>query len=216
MTVGTIEELADIIVERGTGMSRCIVAIAGPPGVGKSKLSTQLFRKLQAGGHKPAIVPMDGFHLDNSTLRSRGLLDRKGAPATFDAEGFVALVADLRANTGPVLVPDFDREADRVRQTGLSVAQDRTFVLVEGNYLLLDSEPWTRLQNLFDVRVMLSADKDVLRNRLISRWLNLGFDQAGAEAKALGNDIPNASYVLAQSLPADIEYRSESEGGTSR
>lgn len=207
MIVRSVGELADIVLGKGAGKPRCIVAIAGPPGVGKSTVSSQLHRQLDAAGHSAAVVPMDGFHLDNETLRAKGLLARKGAPETFDAEGFVALVADLHANNGSVSVPEFDREADRVRSAALTVSPDCKFILVEGNYLLLDTEPWTGLQAHFDVRIMLSATMEELRERLISRWLTHGFQRADAEAKALGNDIPNAAYVLSHSLPADVEYR---------
>ena len=207
MIVTTIGDLTDHIIDQGNGKKRCIVAIAGPPGVGKSTLSRNLLGGLKGAGHSAAIVQMDGFHLDNATLRSSGLLEKKGAPETFDASGFVELVSALRTNAGPVSVPEFDRDADRVRSDAASVSPDCTFVLVEGNYLLLDSAPWSDLQQLFDCRIMMSADLDELRERLISRWLTHGFNRHDAEAKALGNDIPNAEHVLMHSLPADIEYR---------
>ena len=72
--------------------ARKLIAIAGPPGSGKSTVSAALFTALEAKGRAAAVVPMDGYHLDNTLLVQRGLLDRKGAPASFDAAGFVHLV----------------------------------------------------------------------------------------------------------------------------
>ena len=101
-SVGKIEQLA-------TGRDRLIVAISGPPGSGKSTLADYLAKRLRP---KSTVLPMDGFHLENGVLTQVGLLHRKGAPETFDAEGFVALVRSLRG-VGNIAYPTFDRGADQ-------------------------------------------------------------------------------------------------------
>ncbi|MEX3008459.1 hypothetical protein [Hoeflea sp. TYP-13] len=206
MIVRTISDLVTAVEDCEERNGRRLVAIAGPPGVGKSTLSSRLCRQLAAGGHRAAIVQMDGFHLDNATLDSLGLREKKGAPETFDAESFVETIEQLRSGSADVGVPEFDREADRVRSGSTVVDKDCQIVLVEGNYLLLDSQPWTRLQPLFDCRIFMTVGIGELRERLVSRWLAHGFDLHSAEAKALGNDIPNAERVLAHSSLADIVY----------
>src|SRR6478672_5590706 len=72
---------------------RVLVGLAGAPGAGKSTLATHL-ASLVPGS---AVVPMDGFHLADVELARRGLLERKGAPETFDAWGYAALLARLRS-----------------------------------------------------------------------------------------------------------------------
>ena len=156
MIAESIDTVGDAIVEAIAGRRRIVVGITGPPGAGKSTLSSSLHTRLNAVGHETAIVPMDGFHLDNTVLQQRGLLQRKGAPETFDADGFIALVETLHAGGASVVVPVFDREADRVRKATETVPEGCTIILVEGNYLLLDRTPWTRLAAFLDPTVFVT------------------------------------------------------------
>ncbi|WP_281859097.1 AAA family ATPase [Litoreibacter halocynthiae] len=176
---------------------RRLIAVAGPPASGKSTLAEQLADILPGA----AVVPMDGFHLDNDVLSERGLLGRKGAPQTFDAPGFVDLVEALRA---PVTLsyPTFDRSRDRVVPDGGEVKADRKTVIVEGNYLLLDSTPWDQLHKLWDVSIFLDVPLDVLRERLLQRWRDHGYSEAEALTKAELNDLPNAQVVIQSAVNA--------------
>jgi pantothenate kinase len=180
------------------------VALAGPPGAGKSTFSERLIEELDAAAPGTAVlVPMDGYHLDNAVLSTRGLLARKGAPETFDAAGFVADLGRIRAGE-EVAVPIFDRVLDRARTAGRVVEASHRLVLVEGNYLLLDLPPWTLLENMFDRTVFLFVPEPELRRRLIDRWLQHGLDSVAAIAKAEGNDLANARLVLQYSREADV------------
>jgi pantothenate kinase len=197
-----LSHLAATIFRKAAGRDRIVVAVAGPPGAGKSTLAEALVPLLPEG--EAAIVPMDGFHFDNTVLDQRGLRDRKGAPETFDAEGYGALLRRLREGGGDIAVPVFDRAADLSRAAARIVPADVRFVIAEGNYLLLDEEPWRALAPLFDIAVSISVERDELERRLVRRWLDHGHDEAAARERALGNDIPNALRVLAASRPADI------------
>ncbi len=207
----TVDEILATIHAKAEGGGRLLVGIAGPPGVGKSTLADTLCTRLTDSGYEAAIVPMDGFHLDNDVLRQRGLLDRKGAPETFDAEGFVSLVARLRENRGPIAIPLFDREADCVRPDAQTITRSSRILLLEGNYLLLDRPPWSRIPPLLDLSVFISASMETLRSRLIHRWLEHGYDTIRAEKRAESNDIPNAKLVLEHSRSGDL---SATETGT--
>ena len=202
------QDLLETVLAAADKRERVLVAVAGPPGAGKSTLSSSLGRQLAAAGQSASVVPMDGFHLDNETLDRLGLRHRKGAPETFDATGFLELVEKLKRNADDVPVPQFDRTNDRVRGNGDIVRKSCRFVLVEGNYLLLEEEPWCRLEPYFDLTVFLTAPIADLRERLVARWLEHGYDRRTAEEKAGGNDIPNAERVLARSRPADVTVQS--------
>jgi fructokinase len=182
------------------------VAVAGPPGAGKSTLAAVLVDRLNRDGPVAALVPMDGFHLDNAILDARGLRARKGAPETFDALGVLRMVERL-GRDAEVVIPGFDRARDIAIAGAAVVGAECRIAVVEGNYLLLDEAPWRDLRPLWDLSVMLSPPVEVLRARLIDRWLTHGHDPAAAEARAMGNDIPNALRVIGGSLPADIVLR---------
>jgi pantothenate kinase len=190
--------LAASILERAGGSARFLVGIAGPPGAGKSTQAEALLAALndRAPGTS-ALVPMDGFHLDNAVLSARGLLARKGAPETFDVDGFAATLGRIRAADAPVAVPVFDRDLDLARAGARCIDLAARVVLVEGNYLLLDEPPWRALAEHFDLTLFLSVDEAELYRRLLARWRGYGLDPVAAEARADGNDMANARRILA-------------------
>ncbi|MTH80125.1 AAA family ATPase [Paracoccus aestuariivivens] len=185
---------------------RRLVAVAGPPGSGKSTLCEAIAETLNRESlGLAAIVPMDGFHYDDAILRARGTLARKGAPITFDVGGLAALLARLRANLeSEIAVPVFDRDLEISRAGARLIPAETPLLLVEGNYLLLDAPPWINLAQLFDLTVALQVPRDELMRRLIQRWLDQGMERSFAEGKVVENDLPNADLVLAHSRPAEL------------
>ena len=197
---GLVPFVDDVRGRAGFG-TRVLVAFAGPPGAGKSTIAEALVRRL---GENAAILPMDGFHLDNAVLDARGLRSRKGAPATFDVAGFAAIAARVRSDKGAVMVPVFDRRLDLARAGGREIAPHHRTVVVEGNYLLLDEAPWPSIARLFDATVFLKVPETVVEERILARWRRYGLDERAAKARALENDIPNARHVMRNSRGADL------------
>jgi pantothenate kinase len=197
--------LSDYIIENSEGRKRYIVAIAGPPGAGKSTFSQALLLMLKEKSIQAKIISMDGFHLDNSILADRNLLDRKGAPATFDTAGFIHLMNRLTNFEDDVVIPEFDRNKD-LSIAGSSIISTKDKVLiVEGNYLLIEEEPWTKLKNTWDQTIFINPGIDTLEQRLLNRWLRYGLDTQDAKKRTLSNDLPNARYVLEKSSDSDIQ-----------
>ncbi|WP_440657373.1 nucleoside triphosphate hydrolase [Ensifer adhaerens] len=199
-----VEPIANEILKRAAGAARFVVAIAGPPGAGKSTLAEALAETLVVGGERAAVLPMDGFHMDNAVLEEKGLLPRKGSPETFDVRAFLSTVAAVRANDGEVLVPVFDRSREIAIASARIVAPETRIILVEGNYLLLDEAPWDRLEGAFDFSIFINPGVAELERRLLQRWFDHGYDEEAAKRKALGNDIPNAHRVVDHQRAADL------------
>lgn len=197
-----IVEIANTIQANAYDSNRYFVAIAGPPGAGKTTFSHQLECALPTGS--ASIVQMDGFHYDNDVLDRLSLRPRKGAPETFDFAGFISILQRLRSSEDDVAVPVFDRALDVARAGGKVIPQSVKFILVEGNYLLLREEPWRRLADLFDHKISLSVPREELERRLVSRWLEYGFNPDEASRRAGENDMRNVDRVLTGSNAPDV------------
>lgn len=196
-----LAHLAATLFRKASGRNRLIVAIAGPPGAGKSTLAEALLPLLPEGS--AAIVPMDGFHYDNAILDARALRPRKGSPESFDFDGLRHLLERLKRGDAEIAVPIFDRTADLSRAGASIIAADTRFILVEGNYLLLDESPWYGLSPLFDHTVWIDVPRQELERRLVQRWLDHDHGQEAALARARSNDLPNADRVSANRRQAD-------------
>jgi pantothenate kinase len=141
--VGTLIARARGLAASG---SRAILGIAGAPGGGKSTLADTVVAAL---GDAAVLVPMDGFHLAQPELVRLGRRDRMGAPDTFDACGYVALLARLRARDEEVVyAPEFRREIEEPIAGAIGIAPDVPLVVTEGNYLLVDDGDWAAVRPL--------------------------------------------------------------------
>jgi len=200
----TTEEIARTLINRAGDKRRFIVAIAGPPGAGKSTLADALVVALQALGESAEVLPMDGFHMDNGVLQEKGLLSRKGAPETFDVRGFLDIIRAVRVAEGEVLVPVFDRSRELAIAASRVIEVSTRFVLVEGNYLLLDRAPWSALDGEFDYEILISPPVATLEERLMDRWRGYGLSEEAARAKTQDNDLKNGALVRDHYRGADI------------
>lgn len=197
---GSIDSLTDFVANLPTG--RRIVGISGAPGAGKSTIAADLVARLPAA----ALLPMDGFHLAQARLVELGRRDRMGAPDTFDVDAFVATLVELRAvdnSCNPVSVPGFDRNSEEPVPNAIRILPELSTVVVEGNYLLLDSGGWERVAPLLDATVFVRLDRDIRLERLIQRHIRYGKSPEDARAWALGSDESNARLIDATAARAD-------------
>lgn len=184
---------------------RVLVGIVGEPGAGKSTLTAALAEELERAGKQTAIVPMDGFHLSNGELARLGRADRKGALDTFDGAGYVALLRRLREERGVVYAPAYVRGSlESSIGSAIPVAPEVRVVLTEGNYLLVDTEPWSAVRDLLDEIWFVDVDAELRRRRLYERHVANGKTPELARAFTDGSDETNARLVAATRGRADL------------
>lgn len=186
--------------------ARVVLGIAGGPGSGKTTLALALVDALNASGDGSAVhLPMDGFHLANATLDRLGLRDRKGAIETFDGWGFVSLIERVRRETDHVVyAPGFERAVDEPVAGEIAIEASARIVVVDGNYLLDESEPWRRVRGLLDEAWFCDADDDERMPRLVRRHTEFGRPPEAAEAWAREVDGANAKRVAPGRERADL------------
>jgi pantothenate kinase len=191
-------ELAALLPPQGT---RFLLGLAGPPGAGKSTLAAAIAAQTGA-----PVVPMDGFHLADVELARRGTLHQKGAPETFDAWGYAALLSRLRAGVRhEVLAPAFEREELEQPIAGaISVPPDAGLVVTEGNYLLLDQPPWRAVREQLDAVWFLHTPEPRRLAMLIERHVATGKTHPDARRWVARVDRPNARLVEESAHRADL------------
>jgi pantothenate kinase len=199
-----VEQLdEDRAVARARGLADgpgpALLGIAGAPGAGKSTLADRVVAAVPGA----VLVGMDGFHLAHATLEALGRVERKGAPDTFDAAGYVALLRRIRGlgastpDAETVWAPRFHREIEDAVAGAVAVTAGASLVVTEGNYLLLAEPPWDRVAGLLDECWYLDVDDDVRRTRLQARHERFGRTPEQARERTWGSDERNAVVVAA-------------------
>lgn len=202
-----VQRVLRLLDRVGDDETRVAIGVAGAPGAGKTTLAEDLVAALAAQLTDAAVahLPMDGYHLADVQLEALGLRGRKGAPETFDGHGYLATMTRLRSgDPATVYVPGFERVLEQPVAAAIAIPASARVVVSEGNYLLLDDDPWPRVRALFDeVWFVDLTDRERVR-RLVARHTEFGKEPGAAEAWAVGPDQANADRVLATRDRADL------------
>lgn len=192
--------------------TRYILAIAGPPAAGKSTLAEALVHEF---GGRAGLLGLDAFHFDNEILEERRQLARKGSPQTFDVASYAMTLATLRQDRSLELsVPVFDRSLEVSRNCASVIGAEQDIIVTEGNYLLLNKDPWPSLRPLFDLTVWIDVSMDTVEDRIVQRWEGAGYGDDEVRRRVEENDLPNARGVRTGSGEADLVVRTNLESSS--
>lgn len=196
---------------------RMLVLLAAPPGAGKSTLGHLL---CHLSKEVPGLCPMqalglDGFHYANSYLQAhtrpsdgRTLKQIKGAPETYDFPRLMSHVQNLSTTNSPW--PIYDRNLHDPVDHAIPITH--SIILLEGNWLLLNEDPWRKLAPLADYRILIQAEPNNLQRRLVDRKIRGGLAPEAGEQFYLTSDLPNIQRMMGAALPADLTLRLTADG----
>ena len=209
-TSALVSNLVNQLVQRlaaDDAPERLVVGLAGAPGSGKSTLAEQLKTGLKAAGIFAGLVAMDGFHLSNAVLDELGRRNRKGAPDTFDVEGYLTILDRVRADGAPrVLVPVYRRDMHESVAAG-SIVSGTGVVVTEGNYLALETRGWGAARERIDLLIHIDVPEEVLVPRLINRHEDFGKNPLAAGHWVRTVDLPNARLIATSVHRCDEVWR---------
>ena len=205
--------VAAYLLERMNQPRRSLVAIAGPPGSGKTSFSLILAAVINAiHPHMAVVVGQDGWHFPNRYLSSHSIFrhgepillsEIKGAPETFDVDGFTSFLQQVRIQPH-LTFPIYSRTLHEPVSGAGAIFPDHRLILVEGNYLLLDLPPWKELHSLFNHTIFIRAPLNTLLTSLRARHLHGGKSLERTENHLHRVDLPNIQIVQQASIPAEI------------
>lgn len=205
--------LARHVAALAEARTRFLVGIAGPPGSGKSTLAGLLAAVTGIlSNQKVIVIGMDGWHypnefLDAQVVEHQGKLIRlrqiKGAPETFDFEGFLGCVRAVREGQ-EFLFPRYDRRLHGPQPGAGRVTRNDRILIFEGNYLLLDEAPWDGLRGLFDLTIFIQIEADRLESALQERHQRGGRAAEEARLHIQNVDMPNTRRITAGFSGADV------------
>lgn len=205
-----VSNLVDQLTQRLTAddaPERLVVGLVGAPGSGKSTIAEQLKTDLKAAGVFAGLVAMDGFHLSNAVLDELGRRNRKGAPDTFDVEGYLATLDRVRADGAPqVFAPAYRRDLHESVAAG-SIVSGTGVVVTEGNYLALETRGWGAARERIDLLIHIDVSEEVLVLRLINRHEEFGKNPLAAGHWVRTVDLPNARLIATSVHRCDEVWR---------
>lgn len=199
----TVDEVVEAIRGAAVGNRTTVVGIAGSPGAGKSHIGKQVVNRLAPDA---ALLPLDGFHLPQSRLVALGRRNRMGAPDTYDIVEFLSALTALNSTIHPGRdwsAPIFDREIEEPVPDAFAIPFGTPFVVIEGNYLLLDNGGWEHAASRIDVTFFVDSDSSIRQQRLIDRHIQYGKTPEAAREWALGTDERNAAVIEPTAARAD-------------
>jgi pantothenate kinase len=206
----------------GETQRRVVVALAGAPGSGKTTIANNVVQRLNATSTNfAAVVPIDGFHLPRSTLDALPnkveAYARRGASWTFDDAAVLKLVTVLSQSryweSDVTLAPSFDHAVKDPVEEGIRIVSDVKFIVLEGNYLLLNQEPWSKIHALVDDTWFVDVDPNLARNRIAKRHITAGIETTweAAVKRAEKNDLLNGALIRDKLVKPEVVIRSVEE-----
>ncbi|MCE0557256.1 MULTISPECIES: type I pantothenate kinase [unclassified Motilimonas] len=156
-----------------------IIGIAGSVAVGKSTTARILQALLSCWSDHPkvALVTTDGFLHSNQELEQRGLMAKKGFPASYDIRSLVKFVSDIKSGQPKVTAPVYSHLQYDIVPGEYQVVEQPDILILEGlNVLQSGMDYPDQLHRVFvsdfvDFSLFVHAEQKQLKDWYIQRFL---------------------------------------------
>jgi len=158
-----------------------IIGIAGSVAAGKSTTARVLQKLLSLSPGNPQVdlVTTDGFLYPNKVLESKGILNRKGFPESYDTRRLIRFLADIKSGSREVSAPIYSHLEYDIIPGELQVIQVPDIVIIEGiNVLQVNTGrkyrgPKIFVSDFFDYSIYVHSSENNLVNWYVNRFLSL-------------------------------------------
>lgn len=159
-----------------------VIGIAGSVSVGKSTTARLLRTLLARWPHHPRVelITTDGFLYPNAELESRGLMQRKGFPESYDRRALLRFVTEVKGGKDEVRAPVYSHLTyDIISEQSVTVRRP-DILLLEGLNVLQPASAGRdgrgsslAVSDFIDFSVYVDAPPEDVRSWYISRFLRL-------------------------------------------
>jgi type I pantothenate kinase len=152
-----------------------MIGVAGSVAVGKSTTSRVLQALLARWPQHPRVelVTTDGFLHPNAVLAERGLLEKKGFPASYDRKALLEFVARAAAGESDLEVPLYSHVAYDIVPDEHRIVEHPDILIVEGLNVLQAGESGAFVSDYFDFSIFVDADSEDIERWYLERFLTL-------------------------------------------
>jgi len=153
-----------------------VIGIAGSVAVGKSTSARILQALLTRWPEHPRVelITTDGFLYPNAVLESRGIMNRKGFPESYDTKRLVQFLREIKAGMPDVSAPVYSHVEYDIVKGDSQVVHQPDILIVEGlNVLQVGSDAPEFVSDYFDFSIYIDAEENDIENWYIERFLAL-------------------------------------------
>ena len=150
-----------------------IIGVAGSVAVGKSTLARLLQALLSRWPEHPRVelITTDGFLFPNAELETRGIMDRKGFPESYDTQSLLSFLRAVKSGEPEVTAPIYSHVIYDVLPNRHEIVHQPDILILEGlNVLQVDSYANEFVSDYFDFSIYLDADESLIESWFIERF----------------------------------------------
>ncbi|MFM8908851.1 MAG: type I pantothenate kinase [Actinomycetota bacterium] len=128
---------------------------------------------LSRGPEHPRVelITTDGFLYSNAELESRGLMNRKGFPESYDTRRLLDFLRAVKSGEAEVEAPVYSHVIYDVLPDAREVVHQPDILILEGlNVLQIDSHATEFVSDYFDFSIYLDAQEPVIESWFVERF----------------------------------------------